>query len=229
MSAPHKGVLWDSSNPLSSSTSRLRIGGCRHGGLSTQAQQLPPFGSKMRQLAAPLPCPPPHQIGGIGIGLRSSRAVQLERSAGGPPKIGGGLLRCKERLEAARHVERAADDSREAGRSSRREGAADHWSSEGKVAACSEPARGVAGVRPPPHMGLLHQRPLSQRSSPHRPTMHADGSLSPHASPKIPQNDRGYARFSRCGLAEVRQFTYLLTRRPVSCMALSSPSKGLAV
>ena len=81
--------------------------------------------------------------------------------------------------------------SREAGRSSRREGAADHWSSEGKVAACSEPARGVAGVRPPPHMGLLNQRPLSQRSSPHRPTMHADGSLSPHASPKIPQKDRG--------------------------------------
>ena len=29
--------------------------------------------------------------------------------------------------------------------------------------------------------------------------------------PKIPQKDRGYARYSRCGLAEVRQFTYLLT------------------
>ena len=107
------------------------------------------------------------------------------------PRPAGACSGARGRLEAARHVERAADDNREAGRSSRREGAADHWSSEGKVATCSEPARGVAGVRPPPHMGLLHQRPLSQRSSPHRPTMHADGSLSPHASPKSPQKTGG--------------------------------------
>ena len=146
---------------------------------------------------------PSYRKAGVRIARRSSgeRGVR-ERSAGGPPKIGGGLLRCKGRLEAARHVERAADGSREAGRSSRREGAADHWSSEGKVAACSEPARGVAGVRPPPHMGLLHQRPLSQRSSPHRPTMHADGSLSPHASPKNPPQDRGYATLERSGHAD---------------------------
>ena len=91
-------------------------------------------------------------------------------------------------------VERAADDNREAGRSLRREGAEDHWSQEGKVAACSEPARGVAGVRPPPHMGQLSQRPLLQRPSPHRPTVHADGPLSPHASPKIPHETGGTQR-----------------------------------
>ena len=64
-------------------------------------------------------------------------------------------------LELWRPLRQMSTRSREAGRSSRREGAADHWSPEGKVATCSEPARGVAGVRPPPHMGLLNQRPLS--------------------------------------------------------------------
>ena len=87
------------------------------------------------------------------------------------------------------------------------------WSKEGKVADRCGERPSPREARPPPHVRHAQHpsycRALA-RAIAHDPQAQSRPTEHTHP-PKIPQKDRGYARYSRCGLAEVRQFTYLLT------------------
>ena len=87
------------------------------------------------------------------------------------------------------------------------------WNKEGKVADRCGERPSPREARPPPHVRHAQHpsycRALA-RAIAHDPQAQSRPTEHTHP-PKIPQKDRGYARYSRCGHAEVRQFTYLLT------------------